>query len=87
MCMGMVVRLHTGCQIPNLWIFATMEKGKAAMKYPKENIVIRLFLKSGKKTKGFFYMNGRTPCFASLGRDVTDDVVGWEYIDSRKENK
>ena len=52
--------------------------------YPEENIVVYLFLKSGRRTKGMFYMNGRTPCFASFGMDVTDDVISWEYIPNGK---
>lgn len=50
------------------------------MEYPKENIVILCHLKGGRRTKGFFYMNGTKPTFASYGSDITDYVIGWEYI-------
>lgn len=50
------------------------------MEYPKENIVILCHLKNGRRTKGFFYMNGKKPTFAAYGSEITDDVIGWEYI-------
>jgi hypothetical protein len=50
------------------------------MEFPKENIVLLLHLKNGKRTKGFFYMNGRKPTFASYGTEITDMVIGWEYV-------
>lgn len=50
------------------------------MEYPKENIVILCHLKGGGRTKGFFYMNGTKPTFAAYGSEITDKVIGWEYI-------
>lgn len=50
------------------------------MEYPKENIVILCHLKNGGRTKGFFYMNGTKPTFAAYGSEITDRVIGWEYI-------
>lgn len=50
------------------------------MEYPMQNIVILCHLKGGRRTKGFFYMNGTKPTFASYGSDITDYVIGWEYI-------
>ena len=50
------------------------------MKYPKQNIPIYCHLKNGNRTKGMFYMNGGKPTFVSYGTDISDSVIGWEYI-------
>lgn len=57
---------------------------KENMEYPKENIVLLLHLEGGRRTKGFFYMNGTKPTFASYGTEITDKVIGWEYITQTK---
>lgn len=50
------------------------------MEYPKQNIPIYCHLKNGSRTKGRFYMNGGKPTFVAYGSEITDHVIGWEYI-------
>ena len=57
------------------------------MEYPKENIAILCHLNNGRRTKGFFYMNGTKPTFAAYGSEITDKVIGWEYICPIKEKE
>lgn len=41
---------------------------------------VRVYIKksNGSITKGMFYINGKTPTFASYGSTIKD-VVGWAY--------